>query len=180
MSVEHSDLGDIEVAEEPSLTTYAVEDWAGFAFFWALAVIVFLQFFTRYILNDSLAWTEEIARYLLTAVTFVGAATATRKHSHIFVEFFYVYLHPRVAFALSTLVDLMVVFFYGLCTLLAWRVANVMQFQFMVVFDRVPLAVVYYIVTIGFAAMTLRTLQTAWRHWSSGESPLTRVRAMVQ
>ena len=53
--------------------------------FWALAGIVFLQFFTRYILNDSLAWTEEIARYGLMWVTFIGAAMVTRRNSHIAV-----------------------------------------------------------------------------------------------
>ena len=30
-----------------------------------MAFAVFLQFFTRYVLNDSLAWTEEIATYCL-------------------------------------------------------------------------------------------------------------------
>ena len=38
------------------------EDWLAFVIFWSLAFIVFLQFFTRYVLNDSLAWTEEIMR----------------------------------------------------------------------------------------------------------------------
>ena len=28
------------------------EDWIAFVLFWSLAFIVFLQFFTRYILND--------------------------------------------------------------------------------------------------------------------------------
>ena len=40
----------------------------------ALGVIIFYQFFTRYALNDSASWTEEIARYFLVATVFVGAA----------------------------------------------------------------------------------------------------------
>ncbi len=54
--------------------------------FWALAFIVFLQFFTRYVLNDSLAWTEEIARYAPDRVVFIGAAMVTRRNTHIAVE----------------------------------------------------------------------------------------------
>ena len=64
------------------------------AVFWALAVVVFLQFFTRYVLNSSLGWTEEIARYLLIVVTFLGSAMAVRKRSHIAVEFCYRYFGP--------------------------------------------------------------------------------------
>ena len=62
------------------------EDWLAFVLFWALAFIVFLQFFTRYILNDSLAWTEEIARYGLMWRDFIGGAMVTRRNSHIAVE----------------------------------------------------------------------------------------------
>ncbi len=62
------------------------EDWIAFVIFWSLAFIVFLQFFTRYILNDSLAWTEEIARYGLMWVVFIGGAMVTRRSTHIAVE----------------------------------------------------------------------------------------------
>ena len=49
--------------DEEVVIEHYPEDWIAFVLFWALAFIVFLQFFTRYVLNDSLAWTEEIARY---------------------------------------------------------------------------------------------------------------------
>src|SRR5438132_12031874 len=62
------------------------EDWLAFVIFWSLAFIVFLQFFTRYVLNDSLAWTEEIARYALMWIVFIGGAMVTRRNSHIAVE----------------------------------------------------------------------------------------------
>src|SRR5690606_9920890 len=73
------DAPDPEIGHHP-------EDWLGFAIFWGMAIIVFLQFFTRYVMNDSFAWTEEIARYMLMWVTFVGAATAFRRGTHISVE----------------------------------------------------------------------------------------------
>src|SRR5258708_24403047 len=59
------------------------EDWLAFVIFWSLAFIVFLQFFTRYVLNDSLAWTEEIARYALMWIVFIGGAGVKRRHHHI-------------------------------------------------------------------------------------------------
>jgi hypothetical protein len=53
---------------------------------------VFYQFFTRYVLNDSASWTEEIARYLLIATVFVGAAIGVAKNNHIQVDLLYRYL----------------------------------------------------------------------------------------
>lgn len=34
------------------LSVYGVEDWVCFGFFWAMTGLVFLQFFSRYVLND--------------------------------------------------------------------------------------------------------------------------------
>ena len=90
---------------EVNLKEYAPEDWVTLVFFWILGIVVFLQFFTRYALNDSLAWTEEIARYLLSCVAFLGGGMAVRKFTHIHVEFLYVYYPRGLAHFLSTLVD---------------------------------------------------------------------------
>ncbi|MEM8489752.1 MAG: TRAP transporter small permease subunit [Pseudomonadota bacterium] len=57
--------------------------------FLCLAVVVALQFLTRYLLNDSLAWTEEIARYLLIAVVYSGSLDALRRQEHIVLTVVY-------------------------------------------------------------------------------------------
>src|SRR2546423_14847063 len=91
--------------EEVDISHYRFEDWAAFAIFWVLALVIFYQFFTRYALNDSASWTEEIARYLLIATAFVGAAVNVRKNNHIQVDFFYRFLPRAVTRPRLTLVE---------------------------------------------------------------------------
>src|SRR5688500_20127569 len=82
--------GHFHVTDTPiDVSHYLFEDWIALALFWLLGLNVFYQFFTRYVLNDSAAWTEEIARYLLVAITVVAIASATRRTRHIHVDFLY-------------------------------------------------------------------------------------------
>ena len=82
--------GEFDVHDAPiDISIYRFEDWIAFVFFWALSSVIFLQFFTRYAMNDSASWTEEIARYLLICTTFIGAAIGVRKNNHIQVDFLY-------------------------------------------------------------------------------------------
>lgn len=62
-------------------------DYGLLAVFGMLFGVVFLQFFTRYVLNDSVAWTEEAARYLLVLLGFAGAIRCQAVGSHIVLEF---------------------------------------------------------------------------------------------
>ena len=78
------------------------------------ADVVFYQFFTRYVLNDSAAWTEEIARYLLIGVVFVGASIGVAKNNHIQVDLLYRYLPARaLARALAIAVDVLRIAFFA-------------------------------------------------------------------
>lgn len=67
-------------------------------------IILFLQFFTRYILNNSLGWTEEIARVILIALCFTGAIVNAREGSEIFLEIAQSRLSPLWATKLDFLV----------------------------------------------------------------------------
>jgi TRAP-type C4-dicarboxylate transport system permease small subunit len=160
----------------PDLSDYRIEDWATLALFWFLAIVVFLQFFTRYALNNPIAWTEEIARYLLTCVGFLGGAMAMRRQTHIQVEFLYLYLPRGVARILSPLVDVVRTVFFAYATWLCWKVTQIMQTQPMVVVDW-PMSIVYGACTLGIAMMTWWSLRIAWRNWQTGSSVLTRVKA---
>jgi TRAP-type C4-dicarboxylate transport system permease small subunit len=166
--------GHFHATDAPvDISGYAVEDWFAFVVFWLLALDVFYQFFTRYVLDDSAAWTEEIARYLLVIVTFVGAAMAVRRNSHIHVEFVYRYLPPPVGRALSTAVDVVRVAFLAYATWLAITLVPRMQNLKMTIVD-FPMSYVYGVVAAGFALMTFRAVQVAWRHWRQGWSVLER------
>jgi TRAP-type C4-dicarboxylate transport system permease small subunit len=52
-----------------------------------MTVIIIIQVFMRYIFLYSLSWSEEVARYLMIWVCFLGASLALKYGFHIGVEF---------------------------------------------------------------------------------------------
>ncbi len=48
----------------------------------SMAVLVAVQVFCRYILNSSLFWSEELARYMLVWLSFFGATVAYYRNLH--------------------------------------------------------------------------------------------------
>lgn len=55
----------------------------------AISVITFVQVIFRYVFNNSLFWSEEMGRYLLIWITFLGAAVGVNKGAHIGIDFIY-------------------------------------------------------------------------------------------
>ncbi|MBK7593296.1 MAG: TRAP transporter small permease [Betaproteobacteria bacterium] len=166
--------GHFHAADESiDLSVYGWEDWLTLGFFWLLALDVFYQFFTRYVLGDSAAWTEEIARYLLVVVCFVGASMATRRNTHIQVEFLYRYLPQKVGRALSTCVDVVRIAFFAYAVWLTAELIPKIAHMKMTVVD-FPISYMYGLVGFGFAMMTFRSIQVAIRHWRQGWSVLER------
>lgn len=153
------------------LSGYGVEDWICLGFFWTMAGLVFLQFFSRYVLNDSYAWTEELAVYCLMPVVFIGASMCVRRVRHIQVNLVYRYLPEPAGRALSTAVDIAAIAFYGYAS---WLIA-----RYALAVDNEPMTTiqwnkshVYWLAFAGFALMTLRAVQVAVENWRRGFSAL--------
>jgi TRAP-type C4-dicarboxylate transport system permease small subunit len=52
-------------------------------------VIICLAVFTRYLLNYVPSWSEEVPRYLLVWISYLGAALAVKYKEHISLDFFF-------------------------------------------------------------------------------------------
>ena len=166
--------GHLHAQDAPiDLSVYRCEDWLSLGMFFLLAFDVFYQFFTRYVLNDSASWTEEIARYLLIIVTFLGSSMAARRNTHIHVDFVYRYLPAAVGRVLSSFVDILRILFFAYASWLAIDLVPRMHNLQMTVIDW-PMNIVYGFVALGFAMMTFRSVQVAIQNWRRGWSVLER------
>ena len=166
--------GEFHITDAPvDITVYAWEDWIAFGLFWILAATVFYQFFTRYALNDSASWTEEIARYLLICTVFVGASVSVRKNTHIPVDIFYRCRPAAMARAMSTFVDGVRVVFFAYAAYLTWLLMSRIGRQQMAIIDW-PIGLIYGFVLFGFVLMCFRSMTTAVKHWRQGFSVLER------
>jgi TRAP-type C4-dicarboxylate transport system permease small subunit len=158
------------------LSEYAFEDWLALGLFWGMTLAVFVQFFTRYVLNDSFAWTEEIATNLNVALVFVGSAMCVRMSRHIQVDFLYRYVPPGVARLLSTAIDLIRIAFFAYGAVLIWRFMDIVADEQMTTIA-LPKNLTYAFVFIGFILMCFRSIQVAVANWRRGYSVLERPEA---
>jgi TRAP-type C4-dicarboxylate transport system permease small subunit len=174
------DDGEFHATDEAvDLSKTPFEAWAAVLLFWALAGVVFTQFFTRYALNNSASWTEEIARYLLIGVVFVGASIGVAKNNHIQVDLLYRYLPAPVCRAMAVLVDVVRIAFLGAMTVYTVQMMQKMGPLQMTIVD-LPMNIVYSVVLFGFAAMTLRSVWVAKVHWQRGYSVLEKPESTME
>jgi TRAP-type C4-dicarboxylate transport system permease small subunit len=166
--------GHFHASDQPvDLSGYAWEDWLTLVVFWLLALDVFYQFFTRYVLSDSAAWTEEIARYLLIGTVFVGAAIGVAKNNHIQVDLLYRYLPRGAGRMLATVVDGLRIAFFGAMVVLTAQMMQKMESYKMTIID-LPMNLLYGVCLFGFVMATWRSVAVARIHWRRGYSVLER------
>ena len=159
--------------EEVDLSGTPIEAWVALGFFWLLGATVFYQFFTRYVLNNSASWTEEIARYLLIATVFTGATIGVAKNNHIQVDFFYKFMPKWLSKFMNNLVDIMRIGFFGAATFLTYQMMEKLGNYKMTIID-LPMNLVYGVVLVGFAAMCIRAIWVMKIHWQRGYTVLQR------
>ena len=85
----------------------------------SMAALVAVQVFFRYVLNHSLFWSEELARFLLVWLTFLGASVAYHRRAHPGIDTFslllpaYLKKTAVICVHLASLALFSVMIFYG-------------------------------------------------------------------
>ena len=73
-----------------------------------MVVIVFANVIARYYLSASLAWSEEVARFMLIWLVFIGAVLAYVNEEHLGLDIVVRLFPHRIRYGLAVVADLLV------------------------------------------------------------------------
>jgi len=94
----------------------------------AMTVVTTLQIVCRFFFT-ALSWSEELSRYLMIWLTFLGASMGVKRGTHIAVTFAVSPLSPRWRQALALLVHVLALYFFLLVAFYGWRLMNFQAYQ---------------------------------------------------
>jgi TRAP-type transport system small permease protein len=88
-----------------------------------MATLVFVNVVTRYVLNFSIIWAEEVSQYLMIWIAYLGAGLALREGRHVAVEMLQDRLPTTLCRTLRMAVGGLVLAFLGIVTVLGFQFA---------------------------------------------------------
>jgi TRAP-type C4-dicarboxylate transport system permease small subunit len=94
-----------------------------------MVVVVAAQVFCRYVLNHSLFWSEELARYLLVWLTFLGATVAYHRRAHPSIDMLKSRVGPTVGRLMAIAGYLAALLFFGVLTVYGLQFAHFVRAQ---------------------------------------------------
>ncbi len=137
----------------------------------AMAVIMGIQVFSRYALNSSLVWSEELTRYMFIWSGFLSIAYCARKKLGLRVDLLVTYFPKKIGFVMTVVALILeaalfiylMPFAYRIMTLavVTGRLSPAMQ---------VPMWMMQSAPFVGFGLAALRVIQRLRREFAVGEA----------
>jgi TRAP-type C4-dicarboxylate transport system permease small subunit len=93
-----------------------------------MTLVLFAQIFSRYALNSGIYWSEELARFIMIWVVYLGAAVVYRENTHISVTALEEALPPKARRRLKLVQKLFSMAFMGM---VGWFVLRTLEFAAM-------------------------------------------------
>ena len=131
--------------------------WVVIALMATMAVLVFANVVSRYVFNFSIIWVEELTRYMMVWVGFVGSGLVLRYGAHIAVDAFQDLLPERAAQVVRAVIVLVLATAFGAMTWLGFQYVNFAWDQETPVLNW-NFGIVYLAIPIGSALMLAHLL----------------------
>lgn len=125
-----------------------------------MSAIIVAQVFFRYVLNNSLSWSEELARYLFIWTIYIGISYGVKMDKHVAVDAVYSYMpkgvkkyYAMIAYALFLLFAVAIVY-YGV-TVVGMQISSGQVSPAM----GLPMQYVYVAPVVGMVLTVIRLVQ---------------------
>jgi TRAP-type C4-dicarboxylate transport system permease small subunit len=130
----------------------------------AIFAIIIVTVITRYGFNSVLSWSEEVPRYLLIWISFLGAAVGVDLKDHIAFEYFYQRFPGRLRAVVGVLINAAIFGFGSIMLLYGIRFVDAFGGDFM---ESIPFTNVWYYTAlpVSGALMMLYSLRAQLNVW---------------
>ncbi|MCF6173210.1 MAG: TRAP transporter small permease [Campylobacteraceae bacterium] len=119
-----------------------------------LALLLGVSVFYRYVLNDSIYWSNEVARYILVYIVFLGSTMAHKHKTHIRIDMILAYLSNKKQKNTELMIALLFIAFWALILagciklfpLFMMQTTATLQIPFAVPFASLPISAIIWII----------------------------------
>ncbi|HLS67185.1 MAG TPA: TRAP transporter small permease [Pseudogracilibacillus sp.] len=134
-----------------------------------MVVIIFLQIVSRIVIQSSFSWTEELARFLMIWLTFLGAAFSFQHGAHIGISMLTDKLPKKVSAIITLLVGILCSVLFVILTVKGFELVGKSANQTSPAM-RIPMSYVYWVIpisgvllTLNVADVSVRQMITLWK-----------------
>lgn len=125
-----------------------------------MSIFIGLQVFMRYVMQNSLAWSEELSRYMYIYMLYLGISYGVRTNRHLRISIIQNLLKQKGQKVLSLFSDILFLAFAVIVVINSTDVArSIANFGQITASTGMPMYIVYMGVPIGFSLVILRLLQ---------------------
>lgn len=135
---------------------FAIQRGVSYSLMASVIVLVLVQVYTRYVMNQPFTWTEEIARFSMVWFTFMAASYVAAERRHIRVVFFARLLGSLGSSIVNWFAQAVVIIVGVIMTYGAWLAQESSQISGTA--SGLPIAVVYLGALVGYALMVLHVI----------------------
>lgn len=132
-------------------------EWMTGIFLVIMVIIIFVQIVSRILIQSSFPWTEELARYLMIWLTFLGASFSFQYGAHIGVEILTSKVPKKVAAFFQVIAALFCIFLFVLLVVKGYELVGKSTMQTSPALS-IPMNYVYMIIPISGILMILNVI----------------------
>ena len=122
-------------------------------------ILVFIQVVLRYVFNNSLSWSEELARYIFIWQIWLGTSVSMKENEHICLDMLNNKLKGKAKVVLALIANVIMLAFCAFLVKYGWDlVMSMMSRGNRSVALRIPMWIVYSSLPLSQLAVSLRLI----------------------
>lgn len=128
----------------------------------AVCILLFINVITRFVFGYSIIWAEELTRYVIIWITFIGGSYCVRERAHVGIDVLVVKLPDAARWKMELVLSLIGLVYCGTLVLIGWLLLqSVLQSGQISPTMMISMGWAYAAIPVGGLLMVIRYIQVS-------------------